>query len=309
MMTKDNRMLKEWLPKARLEFLMAAIDRDVQQRAHNVSLLADVVADGASGVRKNQDFVVRKWLLDKRRANLIIDTRCPDNGIVQVCIKDVEENGGARHRYVDVESFCATALVAGSKDRPLYDFYRETLRLLAALCWENDEAKHLVGGPKRHVSYKALYLCIANERIPAELRRHFTNLLRICYVSRPSVDYIRPLKTSFFFEEVVGGTNSPRGGPIILPDLPGPLFEPNPEFQAFVEVKRDCLVMLTNHSAAIVPEIEEGTIEVTVAVAKLVFELVRLGFFRSGTLNLAPTAFKPLSYISVTLHSVSRHNK
>jgi len=290
-MTKDNRKLKEWLPKARLEFLMAAIDRDVQQRAHNVSLLADIVADGASGVRKNQDFVVRKWLLDKRRANLIIDTRCPDNGIVQVCIKDVEENGGTRHRYVDVESFCATALVIESKDRPLYDYYRETLRLLTALCWENDEAKHLVGGPKRHVSYKALCLCIANERIPAELRRHYIDLLRVCYVSRPSVDYIRPLKTSFFYEEVIDGCSSSREGPLILPDLPGPLFEPNPEFNAFAEVKRDCLLMLTNHSAAVVPEIEEGTIEVTFSGAKLVFELLRLGFFRSETLHFTPTAF------------------
>lgn len=104
-------------------------------------------------------------------------------------------------------------------------------------------------------------------------------MLRVCYVTRPSVDYVRPLQTTFVYSEIGGGGKKEA---IILPDLPGPLYEPSPEFESFSAVKGDCLVMLTNHSVAVVPEIEEGTTEVTVAVVKLVFELLRLGFFRSG---------------------------
>lgn len=263
-MVENNPRLKEWLPKACLEFIMAEIDRDLIMRAHNVSLLAAVVACGNRGIRKNQDFVVRKWLLDKKRASLIIDTRSPDSGIVQVRIKDGDESG-SKHRYVDVESFCATSLVHGSKDRHLFEHYKATLLLLTALCHDNDEARHLVGGPKRHVTFHSLRMCMTNERIPADLRTSFANLIRVCYVDRPVVDYVNTLQTTFIFSEigVKRGFEDDDVWHVIAGDLPGPLFEPHPDCEGFAGLKKDCMGMLTNHAVAVVPEPEPGANQVS----------------------------------------------
>ena len=117
-------------------------------------------------------------------------------------------------------------------------------------------------------------LCIANERIPATLRTNFADLMRACYLMRPNVDYISPLKTTYMFKEIRGTSDLP------LSLFPAPLITAPSECDEFEDLKRDCVILLSSHSVASIPESEPGQNDLTYAITKNVSELVHLGFFQ-----------------------------
>jgi hypothetical protein len=269
-MFRDNVRLNDWLPVQRIDFFLSNMDTNVYQRALYVEFLSMIVCCNGRGMRRHQDSIVKRFLLDKSRSAMLVATASPEKGIVQVCIRDAGKED--RRRFIDVESFCASALTHDSKDRHLFDFYLASLHLMADLCTGiNYEARALICGSNRYVTYEALLQGITNDRIPAKLRCAYTRVLHHAVVVRPPVDYVTPYHTTLILDEIAHASSN----------LPLPVFKPGADLDNFKTLKSELLLCLSNNTAASVPENEPGINAFVLSVTCLFAELLKLGFFSS----------------------------
>ncbi len=294
-MFRDNVRLNDWLPVQRIDFFLSSMDTNVSQRALYVEFLSMIVCCRGRGMRRHQDSVVKRFLQDKQRSCMLLSTMSPEKGIVQVCIRDAANEG--KRRYVDVESFCASALAPDSKDHNLFRFYVASLHLMADLCTgTNYEARVLVGGPERFVTYEALLQGITNDRIPAKLRCAYTRVLHHTFVARPPVDHVIPYRTTLVLDDI---------GMDASTDLPSPLFDPGADFDGFKTLKSELLICLSNNTAATVPEHEPGMNAFVLSMTRLCAELLKLGFFTAESDVLRHLVPPLLSVLDGSSDSVS----
>lgn len=163
--------LKENVPLSVIEFFLSGIDTDPPAREEYVTCLAKLLTNKGVGIKRNQDIILDRWLLNKRRSQLIFDTISPEKGIVQVRIrpqqaapnagqggdksgnrmqpgpsglqaKTAPARGSASVRVVDLE-----ALTTSFQDKQVYAVYLAQLELLHRLCLGgNKDARALIGG-------------------------------------------------------------------------------------------------------------------------------------------------------------------
>jgi len=176
-MLSSESTLKEDIPLSVIEFFLGGIDTDPPAREEYINCLAKLLTNKGVGIKRNQDTILDRWLLNKRRSQLIYDTISPEKGIVQVRIRpepsatphgkpggDMSANQRAQHggssglqaksapawgsgtvRVIDLE-----ALTSSLQDKQLYAVYLGQLELLHKLCLGcNKDARALIGGLPR----------------------------------------------------------------------------------------------------------------------------------------------------------------
>jgi hypothetical protein len=162
-MLSCDSVLKETIPLNVIETFLCGIDTDPPARQEYVECLSKLLTNHGKGVRRNQDIILQRWLLDKRRSLLIFDTFSPESNIVQVRVRaealvnnsdagrgpaaaNAQAKSGTRTlaavRVIDLE-----ALTSSQQDQDIYKLYLAQLDMLQKLCiGNNEEARDTIGG-------------------------------------------------------------------------------------------------------------------------------------------------------------------
>lgn len=171
--------LKETIPLTVIDFFLSGIDTDPGGREEYVHCLAKLLTNKGLGIKRNQDILLHRWLLDKRRSLLIFDTISPEKGIVQIRVRPEpggstskngagSSDGASRHQVVGsggLQSSAATgrgvdsvriidleALTTSVADKDIYALYLAQLEMLQKLCMGcNQQAHALIGGTYHHI--------------------------------------------------------------------------------------------------------------------------------------------------------------
>ena len=243
--------LKETIPLSVFEFFLSGVDTDPDAREEYIQCLAKLLCNRGVGIKRNQDIVLHRWLLDKRRSQLIYDTVSPEKGIVQVRVRPEpigseghqagsanSANAGTRHhvmtgsgslhgtgahsRHASVRIIDLEALTASAAEVQIYKMYKAQLDMLQKLCMGcNSEARTLIAGEHRIMPYSALLQCVINERLPSDLRCLYTRLMLSLYIEGRGIDRVMATRTVFAVDDLgkasglvwhnVGGTR-PKDG-------------------------------------------------------------------------------------------------
>ena len=157
-MLSCDSVIKQTIPLTVIETFLSGIDTDPPARQEYVDCLAKLLTNEGNGVRRNQDIVLQRWLLDKRRSRLIFDTISPESNIVQVLVREERVaapksqppgSTGPNSKMLADSSRCIDigALTSSHQDQELYKLYLAQLDMLLKLCMgNNEEARMVIGG-------------------------------------------------------------------------------------------------------------------------------------------------------------------
>ena len=157
-MLSCDSVIKQTIPLTVIETFLSGIDTDPPARAEYVNCLAKLLTNEGNGIRRNQDIILHRWLLDKRRSRLIYDTISPESNIVQVLVREERAaapksqppgSTGQNSKILAESSRCLDigALTSSHQEQELYKLYLAQLDMLLKLCMGNtEEARMVIGG-------------------------------------------------------------------------------------------------------------------------------------------------------------------
>jgi hypothetical protein len=316
--------LKEMIPLSVIEFFINGIDTEPGAREEYIKCLSKLLCNEGTGIKRNQDIILHRWLLDKRRNQLLFDTISPEKGIVQVRIR--AEPGGALDknnsanpaasrshintaggilqpttlpkplgsvRIIDVE-----ALATSPNDRHLYQIYIAQLDLLQKLCMGcNHEARAVIGDSRQLMSYDALLQCLVNERLPSRLRFLYTRLMLTLYMEVTPVDRVLAIQTVF-------GISDMKSEDFGLPGAQVCANADDGDHRHHQLLRKEVSQCLGHKSTFNLPDNDDGESHLTLALLELTQEMTARGYYSDEALlrhELIPTLMNVLDFSTDTV--------
>uniref|UniRef100_A0A8C0EPU0 Inositol 1,4,5-trisphosphate receptor n=1 Tax=Bubo bubo TaxID=30461 RepID=A0A8C0EPU0_BUBBB len=193
----NRKLLEKHITKTEVETFVSLVRKNREPRF--LDYLSDLCVSNHIAIPVTQELIC-KCVLDSKNSDILIKTECscfPSMG-EEVWLTWTDKNND--HHEKSIRQLAQEARAGNAHDENVLSYYRYQLKLFARMCL--DRQYLAIKEISQQLGVDLIFLCMADEMLPFDLRASFCHLMLHVHVDRDPQELVMPVKFARLWTEI-----------------------------------------------------------------------------------------------------------
>uniref|UniRef100_A0A8C3EY59 Inositol 1,4,5-trisphosphate receptor n=1 Tax=Corvus moneduloides TaxID=1196302 RepID=A0A8C3EY59_CORMO len=198
----NRKLLEKHITKTEVETFVSLVRKNREPRF--LDYLSDLCVSNHIAIPVTQELIC-KCVLDSKNSDILIKTEGPSSNYLSIEYSEEEvwltwTDKNNDHHEKSIRQLAQEARAGNAHDENVLSYYRYQLKLFARMCL--DRQYLAIKEISQQLGVDLIFLCMADEMLPFDLRASFCHLMLHVHVDRDPQELVMPVKFARLWTEI-----------------------------------------------------------------------------------------------------------